>query len=187
MEEGAFTRQNAAELPPPPPASDPASQADDAGGQGKQQQIPHETHHVTDAPPYWARHQRTVSYQSITQRRRSGGPISLEDHSEEDHVQAQSCWAESASIDEYLIVSGGSTGIGAYVVWHCTVKTLHGGDLCLRKRYVAVLTNNAFIHCPRSPIGLQTDRLRYAEPSIDIPSLTNCARIWSALSLMLKR
>ena len=97
---------------------------------------------ATDAPPpFWtsspSRHGRSVSYQSVSQlqqRRRSGGPIQLEDHSEEDHVQAQSCWAESASVDEYVVVSG-ATGIGAYVVWHCTVKTLKGGDLEIRKRY----------------------------------------------------
>lgn len=50
-------------------------------------------------------------------------------------MQAQSCWAESASVDEYVVVSG-VTGVGAYVVWHCTVKTLKGGDLEIRKRYV---------------------------------------------------
>lgn len=86
-------------------------------------------------PPFWTGRSRPVSYQSITQiqRRQSGGPIQLEDHSEEDHVQAQFCWAESATIDAYVIVSG-PTGIGAYVVWHCTVKTLKGGDLEIRKR-----------------------------------------------------
>lgn len=89
---------------------------------------------VTDAPPFWTRHGRTVSsvsYHSINQARPT--PIGLEDHSEENHDQAQSCWAKSVSIDEYVVVSG-ATGLGAYVVWHCTVSTLKGGDLSIRKR-----------------------------------------------------
>jgi hypothetical protein len=89
-------------------------------------------------PPYWygeTRHGRTVSnasYQSIGYQRPA--QILLEDHSEEDNVLSQSCWAKSATIDEYVLVSG-PTGIGAYVVWHCTVETLKGGDMIIRKRY----------------------------------------------------
>jgi hypothetical protein len=89
-------------------------------------------------PPYWygeTRHGRTVSnasYQSIGYQRPA--QILLEDHSEEDNVLSQSCWAKSATIDEYVLVSG-PTGIGAYVVWHCTVETLKGGDMTIRKRY----------------------------------------------------
>ena len=74
---------------------------------------------------------QNVSYRSIEHQRPS--PILLEDHSEEDHELSQSCWAKSAKIDEYVLVSG-PTGIGAYVVWHCTVKTLKGGDMTIRKR-----------------------------------------------------
>ena len=86
---------------------------------------------------FWSlrRHGREPSYHSLPSQDRSGGPIRLEDHSEEDHVLAQSCWAQSATIDEYVVISG-PTGIGAYVVWHCTVKTLSGGELCIRKRWV---------------------------------------------------
>ena len=88
------------------------------------------------APPYWyAQHGRTVSnvsYQSIGNQRPI--PILLEDHSAESNVFTQSCWAKSATIDEYVLVSG-PTGIGAYVVWHCTVETLKGGDMTIRKRY----------------------------------------------------
>ncbi|KAK4550310.1 hypothetical protein LTR36_003277 [Oleoguttula mirabilis] len=90
---------------------------------------------VTDAPPFWSRHGRsvsTVSYHSITQTNRR--PILLEDHSEEDHTSTQSCWAQSVTIDDYVILTG-PTGIGAYIVWHCTVRTLNGGDLEIRKRY----------------------------------------------------
>lgn len=110
----------------PPPPSEHADQTllPHAGSNG----------HVTDAPPYWSRHGRTVSsasYHSIGQHRPT--PILLEDHSEESHELSQGCWAKSASIDEYVLVSG-PTGIGAYIVWHCTVQTLKGGDVVVRKR-----------------------------------------------------
>ena len=61
-------------------------------------------------------------------------PILLEDHSEESHEQTQACWAQSVTVDDYILVTG-ATGIGAYVVWHCTVRTLAGGDMAVRKRY----------------------------------------------------
>ena len=112
-----------------------------AEGSGNHIHLPNEEEdHVTGMPPYWSRpsqHGRTVSsisYQSIGHQRPA--PILLEDHSEEDNVMSQSCWAKSATIDEGVLVSG-PTGIGAYVVWHCTVKTLKGGDIALRKRYVS--------------------------------------------------
>ncbi|WPH02438.1 Hypothetical protein R9X50_00530200 [Acrodontium crateriforme] len=92
--------------------------------------------HVTDAPPFWSRHGRTlsnVSYHSLLQGP-TGVGISLEDHSDELHEQSQACWASSVTIDEGVLVSG-STGIGAYVVWHCTITTLKGGSMTLRKRY----------------------------------------------------
>lgn len=109
----------------------PASVA--SGTEHKQQQP--NGHHVTDAPPFWSRHGRTVStvsYHSIINQRHT--PILLEDHSEESHEATQSCWAKSVTIDDYSVISGPS-GIGAYVVWHCTVSTLKGGDLAIRKRY----------------------------------------------------
>lgn len=96
--------------------------------------------HVTVAPPYWtsthSRSASTVSYQSLNDVRPAA--ILLEDHSEESCQQTRSCWAQSVSIDEYVIVSG-PTGVGAYVVWACTVSTLKGGDLSLRKRSLAEL------------------------------------------------
>lgn len=91
---------------------------------------------VTDAPPFWTRHGRSVSnvsYQSLAQTRPPA--IQLEDHSEEDHEQTQGCWARSVTVDDYVVISG-QTGIGAYIVWNCTVSTLKGGDLSIRKRYV---------------------------------------------------
>ena len=86
------------------------------------------------SPPYWYGHGRTVSnasYQSIGYSRPN--PITLEDHSEEGNELSEGCWAKSATIDEYVLVSG-PTGIGAYLVWHCTVETLKGGDMTIRKR-----------------------------------------------------
>ena len=90
---------------------------------------------VADAPPFWSRHGRsisTVSYHSINQQRLD--PILLEDHSEESHEASQGCWAKSVTIDDYTILSGPS-GIGAHVIWNCTVSTLKGGDMQIRKRY----------------------------------------------------
>ena len=89
---------------------------------------------VVDAPPFWTRHDRTmsaVSYQSIVQTRPP--PIQLEDHSEEHHELSQGCWARSVTVDDYVVVSGPS-GVGAYIVWNCTVSTLKGGDMSIRKR-----------------------------------------------------
>ncbi|KAK5134367.1 hypothetical protein LTR08_006547 [Meristemomyces frigidus] len=104
-------------------------------GPGNDELLQPNDHHTTDAPPFWSRHDRslsTVSYHSITHPNRN--PILLEDHSEESHEATQSCWAKSVTVDDYTILTG-PTGIGAYVVWHCTVGTLNGGDLELRKRY----------------------------------------------------
>ena len=90
--------------------------------------------HVIFAPYWRPSHGRsisTTSYHSVGGHRPN--PILLEDHSEEDNVLSQSCWAESATIDDYTLISG-PTGIGAYVVWHCSVKTLKGGNMTMRKR-----------------------------------------------------
>ncbi|QIW96401.1 hypothetical protein AMS68_001919 [Peltaster fructicola] len=87
------------------------------------------------APPFWSRHGRSVSqvsYQSLVSSKPAA--IRLEDHSEEDNVQTQGCWASSVTINDYVIISG-TSGIGAYVVWNCTVDTLKGGAMAIRKRY----------------------------------------------------
>lgn len=97
--------------------------------------LPHLSRHLTDAPPFWSRHDRsvsTVSYHSINHERPT--PILLEDRSEEEHEASIGCWAKSVAIDDFTVISG-PTGIGAYVVWHCTIDTLKGGDLAIRKRY----------------------------------------------------
>ena len=123
----------------PANADQPAAAIDDSPPPSPGEGCGDETHlplsntniHVTDTPIYWTRHGRTTSYHSIGGSR--GAPILLEDHSEESNVLSQGCWAKSATIDEYVLVTG-PTGIGAYVVWHCTVETLKGGDMVIRKR-----------------------------------------------------
>lgn len=84
------------------------------------------------APAFWStRHARSTSYHSIAHV--GPGPIQLVDHSEDQHEQSQACWARSVTVDDYTVVSG-TSGIGAYVVWHCTVSTLEGGKMNIRKR-----------------------------------------------------
>jgi len=72
-------------------------------------------------PPYW-QHQRVESYASVENAKPP--PITLEDHTEEPSEQSGALWAKSVTILNYVIVSGGRTGIGAYVVWNCKVETL---------------------------------------------------------------
>lgn len=85
------------------------------------------------APAFWStRHARSASYHSLAHTT-GHRPIQLEDHSEDQHEQSQACWARSVTVDDYTVVSG-TSGIGAYVVWHCTVSTLEGGDMNIRKR-----------------------------------------------------
>lgn len=122
--------------PPPIDSSTPPTQARDGHAHAAASVLPPPASHVTDdAPPYWTsrpgRHSRSTSYHSLNQTRPPA--ILLEDNTDDRHDHSQSCWAQSVSIDEYVVVSG-PTGIGAYVVWHCTVSTLKGGDLCIRKR-----------------------------------------------------
>ncbi|KAK4897806.1 PX domain-containing protein ypt35 [Elasticomyces elasticus] len=94
---------------------------------------------LQDIPPFWSPRQNhgrtisTVSYHSIIEQT-ARNPIRLEDRSHETHSAAQGCWAQSVSLHDYTIVSG-STGIGAYIVWTITIRTLYGGDIELNKRY----------------------------------------------------
>jgi len=85
-------------------------------------------------PPFWNKHGRSassVSYQSISHLRPPA--ISLEDHSDADHDSGRACWARHAVVDSWVVVSG-ATGIGAYVVWNCTVETINGAPFTIRKR-----------------------------------------------------
>ncbi|GAB7347418.1 hypothetical protein MBLNU459_g4340t2 [Dothideomycetes sp. NU459] len=79
--------------------------------------------------PYWnPRHTRNDSYASMR-----GHGISLENHDDEDHEIGRACWAKQVTVNDYVVVSG-PTGIGAYVVWNCTVDTLKGTKFIIRKR-----------------------------------------------------
>ncbi len=74
------------------------------------------------SPPYW-QHQRSISHASVDSTARPP-PISLEDHTEAQCDTNGALWAKDIIIEDYVIVRGGSTGIGAYVVWNCKVQTL---------------------------------------------------------------
>ncbi|OJD15526.1 hypothetical protein AJ78_04222 [Emergomyces pasteurianus Ep9510] len=70
-------------------------------------------------PPYWS-HYRNISQASQTSLdaapRRS--LIRLEDHTEDPtNESSKGLWARSVTIDDYIVVKGGKSGIGAYVVW----------------------------------------------------------------------
>ncbi|KAL2854244.1 Phox homologous domain-containing protein [Aspergillus pseudoustus] len=84
-------------------------------------------------PPYWS-HQRNASRTS--QISVDGGPaITLEDHTEDpDSETSRGLWAKSVTIDDHVVVQG-KTGIGAYVVWNCRIRTLEGAIITVRMRY----------------------------------------------------
>lgn len=87
--------------------------------------------HSAVSPPYW-QHKRSASSATQSSLQRPP-PISLEDNT--DPTSPTKLWAKSIAIDDYVIVNGNPTGIGAYVVWNCTVQTLDGGPMVIRKRY----------------------------------------------------
>lgn len=89
--------------------------------------------HSAVSPPYWP-HKRTESHASQTSLP-APPPISLEDNTAPESPTKSSLWARSITIDDYVIVNGNPTGIGAYVVWNCIVQTLDGGPMTIRKRY----------------------------------------------------
>ena len=76
-------------------------------------------------PPYWQRHQRSASFRSTCSADNTRPtPIGLEDHTHDGSEQCKALWAKGVTIDDYDVVSGTAPGIGAYVVWNCTVETL---------------------------------------------------------------
>ncbi|ORY15038.1 Phox homologous domain-containing protein [Clohesyomyces aquaticus] len=88
-------------------------------------------------PPYWQRHERNESTLSAASAENLAlcQPILLEDHTNEGSEQCKALWAKHVSIDDYVIVSGSAPGLGAYVVWNCTVETLDGGPMKIMKRF----------------------------------------------------
>ncbi|KAF9894315.1 PX domain-containing protein ypt35 [Aspergillus nanangensis] len=104
-----------------------------------------QTHHANDpspkdrpvsgiVPPYWSRHQRNTSRASQSSLGQPPG-ITLEDHTEDPNSEtSRGLWARSVSVDDHVVVQG-KTGIGAYVVWNCTIQTLDGCPITIRMRY----------------------------------------------------
>ena len=88
---------------------------------------------VTSPPPYWT-HTRSLSCLSQTSLD-NPPPITLQDHTEIDSPSSSGLWAKAVSIDDYVVIRGNPTAIGAYVVWNCKVQTLDGGPMVIRKRY----------------------------------------------------
>jgi hypothetical protein len=78
-------------------------------------------------PPYWQAHQRNDSSVSSLSVNRPA-PITLEDHTDAGSEQCKALWAKHVFIDDYVVVSGTAPGVGAYVVWNCTVVTLDVSD-----------------------------------------------------------
>jgi len=85
------------------------------------------------SPPYW-QHTRGASHATLASIEQPP-PITLEDHTESHSENNSALWAKAVCIDDYVIVRGSPTGIGAYVVWNCKVQTLDGGPMTIRKRY----------------------------------------------------
>ncbi|KAI9758013.1 MAG: hypothetical protein M4579_003249 [Chaenotheca gracillima] len=67
-------------------------------------------------PPYWKHHQRGDSNLSLEHVAPSA--IVLEDHTQEPSEGSEALWARNVAIDDYVIVSGSRTGVGAYVVYN---------------------------------------------------------------------
>ena len=102
-------------------APKPSDDASVAGGDAPESVKPASQPSQTP-PPYW-QHQRSISHVSqisVDQPR----PITLRDRTGSLSSTNGALWAKSISIEDYVIVSGNLTGIGAYVVWTCKVQTL---------------------------------------------------------------
>jgi hypothetical protein len=111
-------------------------------------------------PPYWQRHERNGSRMSSYTSDGRPTPISLEDHTDETSDQCRVLWAKGVTIDDYVVVSGTAPGLGAYVVWNCTVETLH-------------------VSCPRaaSEIQPQTDTAHFSYCRQSFPRSQWMARV----------
>lgn len=119
--------------PPPDLQSQPAetSVSDNADGRALSQP-PQDQSSASSAqsrpvsgviPPYWQRHERNASRLSQSSLARSTG-ITLEDHTADPNSEtSRGLWARSVAIDDHRVVQG-KTGVGAYVVWNCTIQTL---------------------------------------------------------------
>jgi hypothetical protein len=103
-------------------ASKPSDDAIRAGGDVTDGAKPALQPSQTPPPPYW-QHKRSISHLSQISLDRPR-PITLRDRTGSLSSTSGALWAKSISIEDYVIVSGNVTGIGAYVVWTCKVQTL---------------------------------------------------------------
>lgn len=77
------------------------------------------------SPPYWVQsHHR--SFSNISAESVASGAITLQDNTEDggDDTKNDACWAKSVYIEDFLIINGSRTNIGAFVIWIITVETL---------------------------------------------------------------
>jgi hypothetical protein len=102
-------------------ASKPPNDASKAGG-NVPESVKSALQPSQTPPPYWT-HQRSISRLSQISLDRPH-PITLRDRTGSLSSTNGALWAKSISIENYVIVSGNLTGIGAYVVWTCKVQTL---------------------------------------------------------------
>jgi len=86
------------------------------------------------SPPYWVQsHQRRIS--NISVETIADGAITLQDNTDGEDTKNKACWAKNVYIEDFIIINGSRTNIGAFVTWNITVETLQGGSLRIRKRY----------------------------------------------------
>jgi hypothetical protein len=75
------------------------------------------------SPPYWV-HSHQRSFSNISVESVAPGAITLEDNDNAVDARNKGCWAKSVHIEDYVVINGNRTGIGAFVVWNITVETL---------------------------------------------------------------
>jgi hypothetical protein len=105
------------------------------------------------SPPYWVQsHQRSASNISIESI--PHGAITLQDNTDGEDAKNKACWAKSVYIEDYVIINGSRTGIGAFVVWNITVETLHVGAQfgIVRTRLIVIGWYNAY---PKTVFGIR--------------------------------
>jgi len=115
-----------------PAAHTPSSDSDAGNDHNEgQDELPAAQRHIS--PPYW-QHRYSASDASQTSLDRPQ-PITLRDRSDSVSSSNGVLWAKGITIDDYVLVRGNMTRIGAYIVWTCKVQTLDGGPMIIRKRY----------------------------------------------------
>jgi hypothetical protein len=75
------------------------------------------------SPPYWV-HSHQRSFSNISVESVAPGAITLEDNDNAVDARNKGCWAKSVHIEDYVVINGNRTGIGAFIVWNITVETL---------------------------------------------------------------